>query len=114
MLCGGLGTRMTSSKSRNGGAGEPAPELGTADSLGYRRPLAGFSTNGTDSSAKRRWDERNSSPAGLTGAMDRNLAEGEVRRLPDLGIALKSIFAFWLLYFSLITLRSLIIGYPDF
>ena len=34
----------------------------------------------------------------LTGAMDRTLPAGEVRRLPDLGIALKSIVAFWLLY----------------
>jgi len=46
--------------------------------------------------------------------MDRILSEGEVRRLPDLGIALKSIFAFWLLYVGLITLRAIVLQYPDF
>lgn len=36
------------------------------------------------------------------------------RRLPDIGIALKSILGFWLLYMALITLRSLVLQYPDF
>jgi two-component system LytT family sensor kinase len=89
-------------------------DVGTADALGYRRPLAGFSTKATDSSAKDRLDERFSSSAGLTGGMDRKLAEGDARRLPDLGLALKSILAFWLIYIALITLRSVILQYPDF
>jgi signal transduction histidine kinase len=46
--------------------------------------------------------------------MDRSLSEGETRRLPDLGIALKSIVAFWLLYFSLITARAVALQYPYF
>ena len=36
------------------------------------------------------------------------------RRLPDLGIALKSILAFWLLYMVLVTLRGVVIQLPDF
>ncbi|MGQ0589703.1 MAG: sensor histidine kinase [Sphingosinicella sp.] len=46
--------------------------------------------------------------------MDKLLAEGDARRLPDLGIALKSILGFWLLYIGLITLRALVLQYPDF
>jgi hypothetical protein len=46
--------------------------------------------------------------------MDRSLSEGETRRLPDLGIAVKSILAFWLLYIALITLRAVVLQYPDF
>nr|WP_243444791.1 histidine kinase [Sphingosinicella humi] len=36
------------------------------------------------------------------------------RRLPDLEIALKSILGFWLLYLALITLRALVLDFPDF
>ena len=39
---------------------------------------------------------------------------GELRRLPDLGIALKSIAGVWLLYMTLITLRALVLKYPQF
>ncbi|MGZ8312378.1 MAG: sensor histidine kinase [Allosphingosinicella sp.] len=46
--------------------------------------------------------------------MDKLLAEADTRRLPDLGIALKSIGAFWLLYVSLITLRAVVVQFPDF
>ncbi|HEX8641936.1 MAG TPA: histidine kinase [Allosphingosinicella sp.] len=45
--------------------------------------------------------------------MDRTLPEGETRRLPDLGLALKSIGGMWLLYWVLITLRSFALKYPD-
>jgi Histidine kinase/Histidine kinase-, DNA gyrase B-, and HSP90-like ATPase len=90
------------------------PMLGEADALGYRRPLPGFSTNDRDASANDRAARGFSTPAGLTGGMDRMLAEGETRRLPDLGLALKSILGFWLLYMVLITLRSWVIPYPDF
>jgi two-component system, LytTR family, sensor kinase len=89
-------------------------EVGTADALGYRRPLGGFSTKASDSSAKGRWHERFSSEPGLTSGMDRRLTEGDVRRLPDLGLALKTIFAFWLFYIGLITVRSLVLEYPSF
>jgi hypothetical protein len=36
------------------------------------------------------------------------------RRLPDLGIALKSILAFWLLYMVLLTMRGMVVQLPDF
>jgi hypothetical protein len=88
--------------------------LGEADALGYRRRLPGFSTNARAPSANDPARQGFSQPAGLTGGMDRIVTEGDPRRLPDLGIALKSILAFWLLYMSLITLRALILQYPDF
>lgn len=93
---------------------ESAPLLGEADASGYRRPLPGFSTNASDASANDPARQGFSRAAGLTGAMDRYLTGGETRRLPDLGIALKSIFAFWLLYIALITMRAVIVQYSDF
>jgi two-component system LytT family sensor kinase len=88
--------------------------LGEADASGYRRPLPGFSTNirrpsANDGDGQGFWRE----PA-LSGGMDRSLSESEARRLPDLGIALKSIIAFWLLYMALITARAVIVQFPDF
>jgi len=94
--------------------GESAPLLGEADSSGYRRPLPGFSTNAAALSANDSGGEGFWNGPALTGAMDRTLPAGEVRRLPDLGIALKSIVAFWLLYIGLITLRAVVLQYPDF
>jgi two-component system, LytTR family, sensor kinase len=102
------------SDSRGGNGDEEASNLGVADALGYRRPLGPFSTKGSHSSANDEWDERISFPAGVTGGMDKTLPEADARRLPDLGIALKSILAFWLLYMALITLRSIVLQYPDF
>ncbi|HYI64519.1 MAG TPA: histidine kinase [Allosphingosinicella sp.] len=46
--------------------------------------------------------------------MDLSIPEGETRRLPDLGMALKSIIGFWLLYMALTTVRSIVVQYPDF
>ena len=100
-------------KNHDDGA-ESAPLLGEADASGYRRPLPGFSTNAPALSANDRARQGFWNAAALTGAMDRNLPPGEVRRLPDLGIALKSIAAFWLLYIGLITLRAVVLQYPDF
>jgi two-component system LytT family sensor kinase len=96
------------------GDGDSPPLLGELDASGYRRPLPGFSTNAAalsanDGGMEGFWD----GPA-LTGAMDRSLSDGETRRLPDLGIALKSILAFWLLYIALITARALVAQFPDF
>jgi signal transduction histidine kinase len=100
-------------KNHDDGA-DSAPLLGEVDSSGYRRPLPGFSTKATGVSANDpRWQGIGEG-SGLTGAMDRNLSDGETRRLPDLGIALKSILAFWLLYIGLITLRAVVVQYPDF
>ncbi|MFN3943694.1 MAG: sensor histidine kinase [Allosphingosinicella sp.] len=44
--------------------------------------------------------------------MDRLLAPGVTRRLPDLALALKTIAAFWIFYFALVTARGLLIGFP--
>jgi len=88
--------------------------LGEADATGYRRALPGFSTNAVQLSANDPAAQGFSNPAALRGGMDRSLPDGEARRLPDIGIALKSILAFWALYLSLITLRALVLQYPDF
>jgi len=88
--------------------------LAAADASGYRRPLPRFSTNERALSANDPRRRGFSTAAGLTGGMDRMLAEGETRRLPDLGIALKSILAFWLLYMGLITLRAVVLAFPQF
>jgi signal transduction histidine kinase len=101
------------SRNHDDGA-ESAPLLGDADASGYRRPLPGFSTKATGLSANDPGRQGISRGSALTGAMDRSLSDGETRRLPDLGIALKSIFAFWLLYIGLITVRAVVVQYPDF
>jgi signal transduction histidine kinase len=46
--------------------------------------------------------------------MDTALPDGAHRRLPDLGIAIKSIVAFWLLYIFLITVRAALLQYENF
>jgi len=94
--------------------GDSPPLLGERDASGYRRPLPGFSTNASTPSANDGGTEGFWNGPALTGAMDRSLSEGETRRLPDLGIALKSIAAFWLLYIFLITARALVAQFPNF
>lgn len=95
----------------NGGDGAM---LGDADSLGYRRALPAFSTNAPGDSANDPRGQGFSSDPELTGTMDRMASNGDGRRLGDLGIALKSILGFWLLYFGLITVRAVALQYPDF
>ena len=97
-----------------GGEGDSGPLLGEPDASGYRRPLPGFSTNAPRLSANGGAAQGFWQGPALTGGMDRPLSEGETRRLPDLGIALKSIVAFWLLYVGLITARAVVVQYPDF
>ena len=94
--------------------GEAESILGEADAHGYRRPLPGFSTNVRSHSANDAAAEGFSTQPTLTDGMDRMIAEADARRLPDLGIALKSIVAFWLLYATLITLRAIVVQFPDF
>jgi signal transduction histidine kinase len=96
------------------GKGEDEPVLGEADSLGYRRPLRGFSTNADESSANDPGRQGFSSQPALRNGMDTTPAEGDTRRLPNLGIAWKSIAGFWLLYIALITLRAAVLQYPNF
>ena len=106
---------MGGNQDKDGGRGGAADSLlGEADAFGYRRRLPGFSTNDRNASANDRAGQGIPHPAALTSGMDRMLAEGDTRRLPDLGIAIKSIAGFWLLYIGLITLRAVILQYPDF
>jgi hypothetical protein len=100
--------------SRNDDEAELEPVLGEPDASGYRRPLPGFSTKVPRHSSNDRSAESFYRPAALGGAMDKALPDGEQRRLPDLGIALKSILAFWLLYVALITIRAIVYQYGSF
>jgi|GEM_PF-76788 len=88
--------------------------LGEADALGYRRPLPEFSMNARRASANDGRRRPFFNGDGLSGAMDKSLPSPLQRRLPDLGIAVKSIVGFWLLYMTLITLRALVLQMPDF
>ena len=100
-----------------GGEGGARPEnvmVGEADSHGYRRPLPAFSTNPSGLSANDPGARSFSMIEPLGGGMDHSLPDGGARRLPDLGIALKSIVGFWLFYVALTTLRSIVVQYPDF
>ena len=104
-----------SRKQQNGAGGDDsAPLLGEADASGYRRPLPGFSTNAPALSANDGEVEGFWTAPALTGGMDRSLSQSEVRRLPDLGLALKSIAAFWLVYMALVTARAVIVQFPNF
>ena len=88
--------------------------LGDSDSSGYRRVLPGFSTKPAYASANS-WEGRGFGGGdALAGGMDRIAAGDGSRRLPDLGIALKSILAFWLLYMSLVTIRAILLQFPQF
>lgn len=93
---------------------EPGRPLGSADALGYRRPIAAFSTNLRRRSASAFDPQGFSSSDALSGGMDKPLAELDARRLPDLGMAVKSIVGVWLLYMFLVTLRSFVLSYPEF
>lgn len=98
---------------RNGGSGgAERAELGAADSLGYRRPLHEFSTNPAAPSANDGREGGFFMNPRLMGGMDRLLPDGAVRRLPDLGLALKTIAAFWLFYFVLVSVRGVALGFP--
>jgi len=94
--------------------GDDGPVLSGPDALGYRRPLPGFSTNDRAASANGARAQRLFGSPGLSGTMDQQPSPVGKPRLPDLDIALKSILAFWLLYWALITLRSIALEYPDF
>ena len=52
--------------------------------------------------------------AALTTGMESPTRNVWARRFPDFGFALKSLLAFWALYLGLITLRSIVLQYPDF
>lgn len=105
---------VDSGKGKAPSEGRDAPGLGSADALGYRRPLPIFSTNQPSPSANRAALEGFPLNPALTGRMDRIIPEDGARRVPDLAIALKSMVAFWLLYMGLITARALVLQFPHF
>ena len=88
--------------------------LGAADSLGYRRPLPEFSTNDRRLSANDPAAQRFFARGGLTGGMDRTIADEDTDAPSDWSLALKSIAGIWLLYMVLVTLRSAVLPYPGF
>ncbi|HEX8644162.1 MAG TPA: histidine kinase [Allosphingosinicella sp.] len=88
--------------------------LGAADELGYRRPLPDFSTKAGLASANDGARQPFFAGEGLSGGMDKSLPSPLRRRLPDLGVAVKSILGFWALYIGLITLRAVVMSYPQF
>lgn len=107
--------RVSESGDKGRHAGGRMPALGAADSLGYRRALSGFSTKADKSSANDPPVRVFFEATGLTGGMDESARTGGAgRRLPDLGIAIKSSIAFWLVYLVLITTRAFILQFPDF
>ena len=94
--------------------GEGDSQLGLAVSLGYRRPWPDFSTKPRRASANGAAAQPFFVGDGVKGDMDTLLPRPLQRRLPDLGIAVKSILGFWLLYIGLITLRATVLMIPDF
>ena len=93
---------------------DKAAALGAADGYGYRRALPDFSTNGRTPSANDGAQQPFFAWDGLSGGMDKNLPSLLRRRLPDLGVAAKSILGLWALYVGLITLRAVVMSYPQF
>jgi two-component system, LytTR family, sensor kinase len=74
----------------------------------------GFSTNLRLHSTNDRPVNGFSEEPGLSESMDPGTRTWLARRLPDAGLALKSILAFWLFYMVLVTLRGLVLQLPDF
>jgi signal transduction histidine kinase len=84
------------------------------DPTGFTPAGRAFSTNALGASANDPRRQRFPLNAALTRAMDLQPRSAVARRLPDIGIAVKSIIGFWLLYMLLVTLRSIVLQYPEF
>jgi hypothetical protein len=93
-------------------------ELGSGAILGDRAAerLLGsdFSTNFSFNSANDRSGNGFSEESELSDDMEFQSRSFLARRLPDIGLALKSILGFWLLYMVLVTARSAVLHYPEF
>ena len=76
--------------------------------------LPEFSTNAGRASANDTFGKGFFLNDALTDGMEMPSTNLITRRLPDVGIAIKSIVGFWLLYIALNTARSLILQYPEF
>jgi signal transduction histidine kinase len=85
-----------------------------ADRAADRLLGVGFSTNLRFRSTNDRSVNGYSEESELSDMMDSATPTWLTRRLPDLGLALKSILAFWLFYMVLVTLRGLVLQLPDF
>src|SRR3546814_15311671 len=85
---------------------EEAPE-GLADARRSR-----FPTKAGGRSANDRSGNGFLADSALSDDMDLRPRNFVQRRLPDLGIALKSLLGFWLLYLALITLRAVVLDFP--
>ena len=73
-----------------------------------------FSTNAARPSANDTFRKGFFLNDALTDGMDMRSLNIVTRRLPDAGIAVKSIAAFWALYMVLVTLRSVVVQLPGF
>jgi two-component system, LytTR family, sensor kinase len=105
----------TGAGEQKAGSGRPNMDGESAAGDSARAQAAGgFSTKLRRPSAGGRAPDSFSRADGLAGRMDTALRDGETRRLPDLGMALQSMLAFWLLYMALVTLRALVLQYPQF
>ena len=94
------------------GRGFPSPDDGPDGVTDALAPY--FSTNDDPGSANDLRGNGFSLNSALTDGMDLQPRNFVQRRLPDLGIALKSILGFWVLYLALITLRAVVLAFPDF
>ena len=92
--------------------GVPPPE--DASEYGADALPSHFSTNAGGRSANDLSGNGFLLDSALSDDMDLRPRNFVQRRLPDLGIALKSIAGFWLLYLALITLRAVVLDFPDF
>ncbi len=91
----------------------PAEAANGADRALDRLVGSRFSTNLRLHSANDRPVNGFSEESELSDDMDSEPRSFVARRLPDLGLALKSILGFWLLYMTLATARALVLQYPD-
>jgi hypothetical protein len=97
-----------------GGQLDDDDEDGFLDSAGSRLAGPVFSTNALSASANDPAAHGFFVNRALTDDMDSPPRNRFARRLPDIGVALKSIFAFWVLYMVLNSLRALVLQYPEF
>lgn len=94
--------------------GQPDRGVTAPDRAAGRLLGPGFSTNLRFRSTNDRPVDGFSEESELSDSMDSGTGTWLARRLPDVGLALKSILAFWLFYMVLVTLRGLVVQLPDF
>jgi hypothetical protein len=90
------------------------PDSVPADRQAERLLGADFSTNFSFHSTNDRSGNGFSEASALSEDMEFQPRSRLAGKLPDIGLALKSILAFWALYMLLVTLRALVLMMPDF